>query len=213
MQQYFHCRKIRYDIKPYIYFIDIVNEKYFSITLDRKNQGPVLLASSEGGVNIEEISESNPDAIKILPIDVSKGLSQEDARNYVKSLGYTGEQVNQAMDIIMKIYNAFIENDALMIEINPLATVNINGKHQVMVLDSKVSVDENAKYRQKEISDSIDTSNKNPMEKEAESYDLNFIRLDGNIGCLVNGAGKKIILFSYNIHISLRFGNGNYGYH
>jgi succinyl-CoA synthetase beta subunit len=77
-----------------------------------------------------------------------------------------------------------------MIEVNPLATVNENGKLTVMVLDSKVSVDENAKYRQKEISDSIDHSNKNPSEIEAEKFDLNFIRLDGNIGCLVNGAGK-----------------------
>ena len=108
----------------------------------------------------------------------------------MKSLNYKGDQITQAMDIVMKIYKAFVENDALMIEINPLATVNNNGKLQVMVLDSKVSVDENAKFRQKEISDSIDVSNKNPMEKEAEKYDLNFIRLDGNIGCLVNGAGK-----------------------
>ena len=90
----------------------------------------------------------------------------------------------------MKIYKAFVETDSLMIEINPLATVIINGKHQVMVLDSKVSIDENAAYRQKEISGSIDNSNKNPSEIEAEKYNLNFIRLDGNIGCLVNGAGK-----------------------
>lgn len=110
--------------------------------------------------------------------------------DYVKSLNYSGDQIEQAKDIVMKIYKAFVESDALMIEINPLATVMINGKPQVMVLDSKVSVDENAKYRQKEISDSIDHSNKNPMEIEAEKYDLNFIRLDGNIGCLVNGAGN-----------------------
>jgi succinyl-CoA synthetase beta subunit len=90
----------------------------------------------------------------------------------------------------MKVYKAFVESDALMMEINPLATVNINGVHQVMVLDSKVSVDDNAEYRQKEISASIDHSNKNAMEAEAESFGLNFIRLDGNIGCLVNGAGK-----------------------
>lgn len=90
----------------------------------------------------------------------------------------------------MRVYKAFVENDALMIEVNPLATVNENGKLKVMVLDSKVSVDENAKYRQKEISDYIDHSNKNPSEIEAEKFDLNFIRLDGNIGCLVNGAGK-----------------------
>ena len=153
-----------------------------------------MIASAEGGVNIEEISETRPEAIKILPIDIQKGLNETDAINYVKSLNYKGEQIEQAKDIIMKIYKAFVENDALMIEINPLATVNNNGKLQVMVLDSKVSVDENAKYRQKEISESIDISNKNPSEIEAEKYDLNFIRLDGNIGCLVNGAGK-IILF------------------
>lgn len=158
--------------------------------MDRKNQGPVLLASAEGGVNIEEISEQKPEAIKILPIDVQKGLNETDAINYVKSLNYKGDQIEQAKDIIMKIYKAFVENDALMIEINPLATIKKNnGELQVMVLDSKVSVDENAKFRQKEISDSIDISNKNPMEIEAEKYDLNFIRLDGNIGCLVNGAG------------------------
>jgi succinyl-CoA synthetase beta subunit len=167
-----------------------VDEKYFSITLDRKNQGPVLIASAEGGVNIEEISEKRPEAIKILPIDVQKGLSDEEARNYVKSLNYTGDLIEQAKEIVMKIYKAFVETDSLMIEINPLATVGINGKHQVMVLDSKVSIDENAAYRQKEISDSIDNSNKNPSEIEAEKYNLNFIRLDGNIGCLVNGAGK-----------------------
>lgn len=167
-----------------------MDEKYFSITLDRKNQGPVLIASAEGGVNIEEISEKQPEAIKILPIDVQIGLSEEEARNYVKSLNYSGEQIEQAKDIVMKIYKAFVENDALMIEINPLATVNLNGKLQVMVLDSKVSIDENARYRQKEISDSIDISNKNPAEIEAEKYNLTFIRLDGNIGCLVNGAGK-----------------------
>lgn len=149
-----------------------------------------MIASAEGGVNIEEISEKRPEAIKILPIDVKKGLSEEEALNYVKSLGYKGDNIQQAKDIVIKIYKAFVENDALMIEINPLATVNLNGKSQVMVLDSKVSVDENAKYRQEEICNSIDISNKNPSEIEAEKYNLNFIRLDGNIGCLVNGAGK-----------------------
>lgn len=176
-----------------------MDEKYFSITLDRKYQGPVLIASSEGGVNIEEISEKRPDAIKILPIDVQKGLSEADARNYVKSLNYTGEQIEQAKEIVMKIYQAFVENDALMIEINPLATVNLNGKQQVMVLDSKVSIDENARYRQKEISDSIDLSNKNPAEIEAEKYNLTFIRLDGNIGCLVNGAGTYLFFLLYTV--------------
>jgi len=153
-----------------------------------------MIASAEGGVNIEEISEKKPEAIKILPIDVRVGLSEEKAREYVKSLNYKGEQIEQAKDIVMKIYKAFVDNDALMIEINPLATVDLNGKQQVLVLDSKVSIDESAKYRQKEISDSIDNTNKNPEEIEAEEYNLNFIRLDGNIGCLVNGAGKYFLL-------------------
>lgn len=149
-----------------------------------------MIASSQGGVNIEDISHNNPEAIKILPIDIQKGLSELEALNYVKSLNFQGEHIEQAKNIILNIYKAFCESDALMIEINPLAIVNCNGVHKVMVLDSKVTIDENAKYRQKEISESIDVSNKPPAEIEAEKYNLNFIRLDGNIGCLVNGAGN-----------------------
>lgn len=167
----------------------MVNEKYFSISLDRKYQGPVLLASSEGGVNIEEISKTNPDAIKVLPVDLTKGLNDADALNYVKSLGYSGELAIQAKDIICKLYKAFCEKDAVMVEINPLATVKEGDKERVLVIDSKVSIDENAKFRQIELEKMIDTSGKNQMEVEAEKFNLNFIRLDGNIGCLVNGAG------------------------
>ena len=180
-----------------------MDEKYFSITLDRKYQGPVMIASSEGGVNIEEISEKRPDAIKILPIDVLKGLSDEAALNFVKSLNYKGDQAEQAKEIVKNIYKAFIEKDALMIEINPLATINDKGSHRVIVLDSKVSVDENAKYRQQEIGDSIDLSNKNPSEVEADQYNLNFIRLDGNIGCLVNGAGNLVILMFFLVQLKI----------
>jgi succinyl-CoA synthetase beta subunit len=167
-----------------------VNEKYFSISLDRKYQGPVLLASAEGGVNIEDISHSNPSAIKILPINILEGLSDDKALSYVKSLGYSGELALQAKEIVKKLYKAFCENDALMIEINPLATVKQEGVERVMVIDSKVSIDENAGFRQKELAKIIDKSTKNPLEIEAEKYNLSYIRLDGNIGCLVNGAGK-----------------------
>ena len=89
----------------------------------------------------------------------------------------------------MKLYKAFCDNDALMIEVNPLATVKENGVEKVMVIDSKVSIDENAKFRQVELDKIIDNSGKNPIELEADKYNLNYIRLDGNIGCLVNGAG------------------------
>lgn len=162
-----------------------------------------MIASAEGGVNIEDISVSKPEAIKILPINVRKGLSEEDALNYVKSLNYTGDLIEQAKDLVLKLYKVFMENDALMLEINPLATVNVNGVLKVMVLDSKVSIDENAKFRQKELSDSVDISNKNSYELEAEKYDLNFIRLDGTIGCLVNGAGKIYFLFNFFFQIQV----------
>lgn len=169
--------------------VQVVDEKYFSISLDRKYQGPVLLASAVGGVTIEDIAHSNPSAIKILPVNYLKGLNEQDALNYVKSLGYTGDLVNQAKEIVMKLYKAFCDNDALMIEVNPLATVKENGVEKVMVIDSKVSIDENAKFRQVELDKIIDNSGKNPIELEADKYNLNYIRLDGNIGCLVNGAG------------------------
>ena len=169
----------------------MIDEKYFSITLDRKYEGPVLISSAEGGVNIEDISISNPEAIKILPINILKGITPTEALNYVKSLNYKGDLAEQAKDLVLKLYRAFVENDALMIEINPLATVDIDGVKKVMVLDSKISIDESSAFRQKEIYKSIDISNKDAYEIEAEKFDLNFIRLDGNIGCLVNGAGIK----------------------
>jgi succinyl-CoA synthetase beta subunit len=169
--------------------IDVVAEKYFSISLDRKYGGPVMLASAQGGVNIEDISEKNPDAIKILPIDYLKGLSEKQAYDYVISLGYKGDQAEQAKHLVLNLYKAFCKIDATMIEINPLATVKHNGVENVQVIDSKISIDENAKYRQKEIDHMIDLSNNNQIELDAEKYNLNYIHLDGSIGCLVNGAG------------------------
>jgi succinyl-CoA synthetase beta subunit len=170
--------------------VDVVAERYLSITLDRKHQSPVLVASAEGGVNIEDIAHTNPSAIKVLPINVSKGLLKEDAIKFAKDLKFIGEEIEQAADIFVKLYKVFREKDCLMIEVNPLATIkNTQGKNEVMVIDSKVSVDDNAAFRQKEIEAMVDNSNQNEIEKEAVSYGLNFIRLDGNIGCLVNGAG------------------------
>jgi succinyl-CoA synthetase beta subunit len=169
--------------------VDVVRERYLSITLDRKHQCPVMLASSEGGVNIEDIAEKNPSAIKILPINVKEGLTKPLATKFAQDLGFTGDQVDQAAEIFINVYTAFVKKDCLMIEINPLATVRVNGKEIVQVIDSKVSIDDNAAFRQKDIEAIVDNSGKNPLEKEAESHGLNFIRLDGSIGCLVNGAG------------------------
>lgn len=169
--------------------VNVIKERYLSITLDRKHQCPVMIASSEGGTNIEDIAEKNPSAIKILPINVKTGLTDKDATKFVEGLGFKGELIKQAVDLLKNLYEAFIKKDCLMVEINPLATVLNNGKEEVLVIDSKVSIDDNAAFRQKDIEAIIDTSGKNPIEKQAESHGLNFIRLDGNIGCLVNGAG------------------------
>jgi len=170
--------------------VDVIDEKYFSISLDRKYQGPVIVASSEGGVNIEEVAKRNPNAIKKLPVNYLKGISESEALEFVLSLGYHGELAIQAKEIVLGLYKAFVEKDALMIEINPLATVNNHGVHRVQVLDSKVIIDENAKFRQKELASIIDTSGMTYVELEAEKHNLSYIALDGNIGCLVNGAGK-----------------------
>ena len=172
--------------------VDVVKERYFSITLDRTHQSPVLIASLEGGMDIEQTAEKNPSAIKILPVNITKGLTKDQAVQFARDLKYESEDlVNQAADIFMKLYDVFVSKDCLMIEINPLATVRNpeTKKEEVMVIDSKVTIDDNASFRQKELASIIDNSDKNPIEKEAESYGLNFIRLDGDIGCLVNGAG------------------------
>ena len=170
--------------------LNIVKERYLSITLDRKHQAPVFLASSEGGVNIEDIAEKNPSAIKILPINVNTGLSNDQAIQFAKDLEFKDQEIQQAAEIFIKLYKLFVEKDCLMIEINPLVTIKTKeGKNEVMVADSKVSIDDNAAFRQKDIESIVDTSGQNEIEKEAVSYGLNFIRLDGNIGCLVNGAG------------------------
>ena len=129
-----------------------------------------------------------------MPVDVKEGLNKEKLLKFVQSLNYKKELEEEALKIVENLYTLFINSDALMIEINPLATVkDSDNKERVLVIDSKVSIDENAKFRQKELDKIIDTSSKNEMEKEAEKFGLNFIHLDGNIGCLVNGAGK--ILF------------------
>ena len=169
--------------------VNVVAEKYLSITLDRKHQCPIIIGSSEGGVNIEDTAKNNPDAIKILQVNVMTGLNDQEAKKFAENIGYTGHLVDQAVVIIKNLYETFTKKDCLMLEINPLATVNNTGKDEVMVIDSKVSIDDNANFRQKDIEAIIDTSGKNEIEKEAESYGLNFIRLDGNVGCLVNGAG------------------------
>ncbi|XP_071949423.1 succinate--CoA ligase [ADP-forming] subunit beta, mitochondrial-like [Antedon mediterranea] len=161
-------------------------EYYFAITLDRSYMGPVIIASSEGGVNIEEIAQESPDSIVKQGIDINEGLSKEVAIDVAKRIGFSGACIEDAADTFIKLYNLLIKYDATMLEINPLAEDN-TGK--VICMDCKINFDDNASYRQKDIHKLRDNTQEDPREVEASKSNLNYIQLDGTIGCLVNGAG------------------------
>ncbi|KHN84716.1 putative succinyl-CoA ligase [ADP-forming] subunit beta, mitochondrial [Toxocara canis] len=184
-------------------------EYYFSITLDRKHAGPVVVASSRGGVNIEEVAASDPNAIVTLPININQGMTEENAMEVADKLGFQGECKAQAVDIFQKLYALFIRSDATLLEINPMAEdvsgdgirdqlmMVVNGAaeydeagvEEVYCMDCKLLVDTNAQYRQSELFKLQDRSQEDELEMRAAAANLNYIRLEGDIGCLVNGAG------------------------
>lgn len=161
-------------------------EFYLAILMDRGSQGPVIVSSSQGGMDIEGVAKENPDAIKTTYIDINKGVTDEIARDVATSLGFSEQCVEDAKDTIQKLYQIFLEKDATQIEINPLSETS---DHQVLCMDAKFGFDDNADYRQKEIFSWRDTTQEDPEEVRAAESGLNFIKLDGDIGCLVNGAG------------------------
>jgi len=160
-------------------------EYYFTIMLERAYGGPVLIASTQGGMNIEEVAEETPEAIITEPIDITKGLTSEQALRVAEQLGLTAKR-EEAAEMFQKIYNLFIKYDATMIEINPLAE---DSEGQLMCLDAKMRFDDNAEFRQSKVFSYRDWTQENQNEVEASKFNLNFIALDGDIGCLVNGAG------------------------
>merc|ERR1712038_68984 len=160
------------------YYIAIMNERAFN--------GPVIIASSEGGVNIEETAEKNPDAIVKFPIDVMEGLSKEGARNVAEKLGVNSAKLDDVADILLNLYKLFTTKDASMVEINPFAEDNSGN---FVCLDAKLKFDDNAEFRQKAVFDQRDWSQEDAREVAAAEYNLNYIALDGDIGCMVNGAG------------------------
>ncbi|KAK9460882.1 succinate--CoA ligase [Lipomyces oligophaga] len=162
------------------------NEAYLAVLLDRTTRGPVIVASSEGGMDIETVAHDTPDAIHSFPVNIHEGVTDELAQNVAKSLGFASTTIAQTADIVKKLYKIFNEKDATQIEINPLSeTID----HRVLAMDAKLGFDDNASFRQKEVWSFRDLSQEDPDEIEAAQYGLNFIKLDGNIGCLVNGAG------------------------
>jgi succinyl-CoA synthetase beta subunit len=161
----------------------IEKEYYLSITLDRSVSKPVLMASAEGGMEIEEVAKEKPEAIHMLHIDPDLGLMPSQARRLAFKLGLP---VNDFVKIALGLYKAYEELDASLVEINPLVLTK-DGK--LVLLDAKVEIDDNALFRHKDLEEMEDLTQLDPLEVEAKTYSLNYIKLDGNIGCMVNGAG------------------------
>ncbi len=161
-------------------------EFYVAVVLDRALGVPVLMASAEGGMDIEEVAEKHPEKILRVAISPETGLAPFQARRLAFELGFTGDQVAQAEKIMQALTKVFLEKDASLAEINPLA---ITKKGDVVVLDAKIDFDDNALFRHKDIAALRDLNEENPAEVRATKANLNFIQLDGTIGCLVNGAG------------------------
>ena len=165
---------------------DIAKELYLSAVIDRDSQRVVFIGSSEGGVNIEEVAKKTPEKIIYEAIDPLCGAQPFQARKISKVLGLNAEQTKQFTPMLQNLMKLFVEKDLSLLEINPLVITNGGNLH---CLDAKVNIDSNAIFRQPEIAEMHDASQEDPREAEAAKNDLSYVSLDGNIGCMVNGAG------------------------
>ncbi|MGB0750111.1 MAG: ADP-forming succinate--CoA ligase subunit beta [Magnetospiraceae bacterium] len=165
---------------------DIARELYLSLLIDRATSRITVMASTEGGMDIEEVAEKTPEKIIKVAIDPALGMQGYHARKIAFGLGLEGKQISSGVKFLMGIYKAFTQLDCSLVEVNPLV---VTGEGQVIALDSKVNFDDNALFRHKDIEELRDEDEEDPAELEAARHDLNYIKLDGNIGCMVNGAG------------------------
>jgi succinyl-CoA synthetase beta subunit len=166
--------------------LQIERELYLSVLIDRASAAPIVIASAAGGMDIEEVAAKEPDKILREQIDPGTGVIPFQARKLAFGMGLPTASVNKFVKLLESIYKAFIETDASMIEINPLI---LTKGGDLLALDAKVSFDDNALYRHTDLRELRDLSEEDPLEVEASKFSLNYIRLDGNIGCMVNGAG------------------------
>ncbi|MAG96304.1 MAG: ADP-forming succinate--CoA ligase subunit beta [Rhodospirillaceae bacterium] len=165
---------------------DIARELYLSMLIDRGTSRVTVMASTEGGMDIEEVAAKTPEKIQFVSVDPATGLQAFHARRIAFGLKLEGKQVGSAVKFLMALYRAFTETDASLIEINPLV---VTGAGEVMALDAKMNFDDNALYRRPDIAALRDESEEDPAELEAAEHELSYIKLDGSIGCMVNGAG------------------------
>jgi succinyl-CoA synthetase beta subunit len=165
---------------------DIARELYLSMLVDRGTSRITIMASTEGGMDIETVAHDTPEKILTVAIDPVTGLMPFHAREIAFGLGLSGDQIKSASKLLSGLYTAFADLDASLVEVNPLV---VTGAGEVIALDAKMNFDDNALYRQPEVLELRDEDEEDPMELEASKHDLNYIKLDGAIGCMVNGAG------------------------
>lgn len=166
--------------------LSLVNEMYFAIALDRASAGPVIIACSKGGTSIEDLAEKYPDMIIKVPVDIWTGITDKEAAKVVDGLNLKVSDKTAAIEQIKNLYKLFAEKDCTLLEINPLAETADN---KMVAADAKLNFDDNAAFRQKDVFALRDQSQEDPREVAAAAADLNYIGLDGEIGCMVNGAG------------------------
>lgn len=165
--------------------MQLTRECYFSIIMDRVSQGALIIASAEGGTSIEDLAESNPEKIIKVPVNLQTGIQQADIDKIVTGLEVTGDK-KAAGEQIQALYNLFVKSDCTMVEVNPLAE---DAEGNLIAADAKIGFDDNAAFRQKDIFAQRDQTQEDPREVAASKWDLNYIGLEGDIGCMVNGAG------------------------
>jgi len=184
--------------------VDIARELYLAALVDRERGRICFMASAEGGMDIEEVAAHNPDAILKVWADPVVGLADYQARNLAFGLGLSGRTVNEAVGFMKTLYRAFMENDCALLEINPLV---VTGGGRVVALDAKMAFEDNALYRHPELKALRDLDEEDAKEIEASKYDLSYISLDGNIGCMVNGAGLAMATMDIIQHFGGRPAN------
>ncbi len=165
---------------------DIARELYLGMLIDRANSQITIMASTEGGMDIEEVAAKTPEKIHKVSIDPVTGIQPFHARNIAFALGLRGKQTGSAQKFLMALYRAFVELDASLVEINPLV---VTGNGDILALDAKMNFDDNALFRHKDVEELRDEHEEDPSEIEAARHNLNYIKLDGSVGCMVNGAG------------------------
>ncbi|MBT9561184.1 MAG: ADP-forming succinate--CoA ligase subunit beta [Myxococcales bacterium] len=166
--------------------VDIAQEFYLGLTLDRERSQVAVMASKEGGVDIEEVAEHRPEAIFKEWADPAVGLTAFQCRRLGFKLGFSGKAHGQFVNLLMSLYRAFVEKDCSLVEVNPMV---LTPTGEVLALDAKITFDDNAIFRHADIAELRDLDEEEPLEVRAKNYDLSYIKLSGNVGCLVNGAG------------------------